>query len=503
MTKELILKKNNTQITLMDKDDIQSIYETKQEASSTYATKEEVNDIIAGDVNLTGYTQLSKFAVEKQGNADSGDVSTYVIKYDGNQIGSKINIPKDFLVKSGEVKTATNADLSTLGNDFAVGDKYIDFVINAKDSSAIDEHVYINVKDLVEDTTYTAGTGLTLTNNAFNVKYGTTTGTACQGDDPRLSDFDFTDVKGTDNTLGYIKALQLQITKTYQDKPISIEIYQRNRKTTNKINIAFSNVNSTDPDINSGYFNYYGDENFKAYLYKESAGVWSLITSKGHNGKFGEMAIKINNPNSGISITKLDTHIGSLPSNTTNNPLYTASCLDKTITELSSGINLDDIKIPGWYKISWANATASGSSNFPANKGGTLFVQDIYDGFLQTYYCYGSNNETGIFYRTYYLTNDTWASWGIIPTKIADNLTTNDATQSLSAKQGKWLNDNKASSTHSHTISEVTDFPSTMTPSSHTQASSTITDMSTVQVVVTYTDNSTETLTLFKQVNSQ
>lgn len=35
MTKELILKKNNTQITLMDKDDIQS----------TYATKEEVNNI--------------------------------------------------------------------------------------------------------------------------------------------------------------------------------------------------------------------------------------------------------------------------------------------------------------------------------------------------------------------------------------------------------------------------------------------------------------------------
>lgn len=38
MTKELILKKNNTQITLMDKDDIQS----------TYATKEEVNNITSG-----------------------------------------------------------------------------------------------------------------------------------------------------------------------------------------------------------------------------------------------------------------------------------------------------------------------------------------------------------------------------------------------------------------------------------------------------------------------
>ena len=38
MTKELILKKNNKQITLMDKNDIQS----------TYATKEEVNNITSG-----------------------------------------------------------------------------------------------------------------------------------------------------------------------------------------------------------------------------------------------------------------------------------------------------------------------------------------------------------------------------------------------------------------------------------------------------------------------
>ena len=37
---------------------------------------------------------------------------------------------------------------------YVVGDKYIDFVINAKDSSATDEHMYILVSDLVEDTQY-------------------------------------------------------------------------------------------------------------------------------------------------------------------------------------------------------------------------------------------------------------------------------------------------------------------------------------------------------------
>ena len=40
---------------------------------------------------------------------------------------------------------------------------------------------------LFTDTTYTAGTGLNLSNKAFSVKYGTSEGTACQGNDSRLS----------------------------------------------------------------------------------------------------------------------------------------------------------------------------------------------------------------------------------------------------------------------------------------------------------------------------
>ncbi len=38
------------------------------------------------------------------------------------------------------------------------------------------------------DFTYTNGTGLNLSNNQFAVKYGSTAGTACQGNDSRLSD---------------------------------------------------------------------------------------------------------------------------------------------------------------------------------------------------------------------------------------------------------------------------------------------------------------------------
>ena len=109
--------------------------------------------------------------VEKQTTAETGYAATYVVKQDSSQVGAKINIPKDFLVKSGEVKTATAADLATLGSGYTAGDKYIDFVINSKDDDDTDAHMYINVKDLVEDTTYTADeTTLTLSNGEFAVK---------------------------------------------------------------------------------------------------------------------------------------------------------------------------------------------------------------------------------------------------------------------------------------------------------------------------------------------
>lgn len=73
----------------------------------------------------------------------------------------KIDIPKDFLVKSGTVETVETADTPYSGA--VVGDKYIDFIINSKDSTATDEHIYIPVKDLVD--VYTGSTYITVGNN--------------------------------------------------------------------------------------------------------------------------------------------------------------------------------------------------------------------------------------------------------------------------------------------------------------------------------------------------
>lgn len=122
---------------------------------------------------LTQHQSLSstEVTVVEQSTADTGFAKTYVVQQNGSQVGSKINIPKDFLVKSGQVKTVSTANTPVSG--YTVGDKYIDFVINAKDNSGTDEHMYILVSDLVEDTTYTADNStLQLSNGQFSVKNG-------------------------------------------------------------------------------------------------------------------------------------------------------------------------------------------------------------------------------------------------------------------------------------------------------------------------------------------
>ena len=128
-----------------------------------------------------------EYTIVKEATPDTGYFATYQLY--GSTGGStptpitgsqKINIPKDFLVKSAEVKTVTAADKASGGifednPDFLVGDKYIDFVVNVKEGTATDEHIYLNVKDLVD--VYTGGAGITIdSSNEVSVKLGTNKG---------------------------------------------------------------------------------------------------------------------------------------------------------------------------------------------------------------------------------------------------------------------------------------------------------------------------------------
>ena len=106
----------------------------------------------------------------KQSTAESGYAATYVLYQGGTAISPKINIPKDFLVKSASVKTCTTDNVPVQG--YVVGDKYLDFVVNTVDGDETPQHIYLNVKELTD--VYNAD-NVTLelsSGNVFSIKDG-------------------------------------------------------------------------------------------------------------------------------------------------------------------------------------------------------------------------------------------------------------------------------------------------------------------------------------------
>ena len=151
----------------------------KLAAAYVSLTKPEGTKLTSTDVQAAVYELESAIetggtgsvvTVEKQETAESGYVATYVIKQGGEAVtGPKINIPKDYLVKSASIKKVTKADEPYSGAK--VDDKYIDFVINVKEGSATDEHLYLPVNDLVDAYLGDEATiHLDSTTNTFSVK---------------------------------------------------------------------------------------------------------------------------------------------------------------------------------------------------------------------------------------------------------------------------------------------------------------------------------------------
>lgn len=140
----------------------------KLSASLVSFTKDESSEIAATDVNAAilaledaiGQGGIgSVVSVVKAETAEDGYFATYTITQGGKQVGASINIPKDYLVKSASIKTASKADDPYTGAK--KGDKFIDFVINAKEGDGSESHLYLPVNELVD--AYKAdGTTLTL-----------------------------------------------------------------------------------------------------------------------------------------------------------------------------------------------------------------------------------------------------------------------------------------------------------------------------------------------------
>lgn len=145
------------------------VYNNNSEALGGVEADAQVNVIEAITVDgeavtitdKTAAITLPEYSIAKAAEAEDGYASSYQLTKNGTAVGDLINIPKDLVVESGSVKTVTEADSPVEG--YAVGDKYIDLVLANSD----DQHIYILVSDLVD--TYTAGTGITITDNEISV----------------------------------------------------------------------------------------------------------------------------------------------------------------------------------------------------------------------------------------------------------------------------------------------------------------------------------------------
>lgn len=99
-----------------------------------------------------------EYTIVKAETAEEGAIATYYLTKDNVQVGAKINVPKDYLVKSATIEV-----VETEGQPYTeakVGDKYIDFVVNVKagEGEGTESHIYLPVNELVD--VYTAGNGI-------------------------------------------------------------------------------------------------------------------------------------------------------------------------------------------------------------------------------------------------------------------------------------------------------------------------------------------------------
>ncbi len=113
--------------------------------------------------------------VVQKASPNTGYLKSYQVTVDDVTVGVDIDIPKDYLVKSATSGVVTAADKAAGGkfeddSNYNVGDAYLDFVINVMSGSATDEHVYVNVTNLVD--VYRNGDGLNLDSatNTFSIK---------------------------------------------------------------------------------------------------------------------------------------------------------------------------------------------------------------------------------------------------------------------------------------------------------------------------------------------
>lgn len=137
---------------------------------------------IASDGLMVTIPAGDTYSMVKAEAPSSDAFATYHLTKNGENVGTPIDIPKDYLVKDAQLKTATGSDAT----GFPAGTEYIDFVINAKEGQGSESHIYLNVESLA--VVYSAGNGITIDNsNKISVKIVANNGLSVDTDGIKLA----------------------------------------------------------------------------------------------------------------------------------------------------------------------------------------------------------------------------------------------------------------------------------------------------------------------------
>ena len=138
------------------------------------------------------------------------------------------------------------------------------------------------------DTTYSAGTGLSLSGTTINHSNSVTEVTNynkpyvkydAQGHITGSSYWSAT-ASGTGGKTGWIKIATIVHTKTYDNTPIMLFISQRGDSTHYRIHIVWANANNTDPDLGKFYLVSDESTSAEAYIIKSATSTWDLYIKK-------------------------------------------------------------------------------------------------------------------------------------------------------------------------------------------------------------------------------
>lgn len=110
----------------------------------TFGKRSEGNTDLSTIINMAiDDIGTNRLTIEEKIPANTGYFKSYRFKWKNTYLSPDIDIPKDFLLKSVTLETCETDDYPVEG--FVAGDKYIDFVVNVKEGTATDEHLYLNV----------------------------------------------------------------------------------------------------------------------------------------------------------------------------------------------------------------------------------------------------------------------------------------------------------------------------------------------------------------------